>query len=83
MDDEFRPWEGTFDDLSDRVYPAVARRRRRGLPTKAGLIAFAPGRKAQATPSRDDIDTKTLTAWMREADSEQAADGSWVYTDQP
>ncbi|MFC7594895.1 hypothetical protein ACFQU3_06245 [Terrabacter sp. GCM10028922] len=80
--DRFRPWAGTFDDLSDRVHqtwPDAGAASR----AKAGVIAFAPGRKAQAAAPRDDVDTKTLTAWMREADTEQAADGSWVYTDQP
>lgn len=82
VDDEFRRWDGTFDDLSDRVHerwPDTGD----ASPAKAGLISFAPGRKAQSAPSRDEIDARTLTAWMREADSEQAADGSWVYTDQP
>jgi hypothetical protein len=82
VDGEFHAWDGNFDEMSDRVY-AKWRDLGGGSGPAPGLPAFAPGRKALTAHSRDEIDSRTLIAWMRESDSEQAADGSWVYTDQP
>lgn len=80
-DGTFRAWEETASNLSQRIYTSWPDPRSAARPA-LGQISFGPGRKTLAAASEDDIDTKTLTDWMREPDAEMLEDGSWVFTDQ-